>query len=67
MALQFIAARAPQERPLLGAFDTFGRNRQPHGVTERQHSGDNRGRLGRVADMLNEALVDLDLVDLKFA
>ena len=61
--LHHIAAGGFQEIALLYGFDTLGGNAQPHGMAKRQHCRDDGDGIDIMAQVLDEAAVDLDRVD----
>nr|WP_243415217.1 hypothetical protein [Altererythrobacter segetis] len=62
-----IAPGAAQKRSPIGGFDTFGCDLQTHRVAQGNNRGDDCRRIQRMTQALNEALVDLDSVDLEIA
>src|SRR4051812_9907055 len=62
ITLDLVAAFRAQSLELLGRLDTFGQYRHAEAVAETDHRADDRARL-RTRDVLDEAAVDLDLVE----
>ena len=67
VALHFLAAGDVEEDLLLGGLDALGRDGKAQRMAKRKHGGDDRAGLGCFTEVLDEAPVDLDLVDLELA
>src|SRR5687768_5906487 len=63
IALDLVAAFGTQHFELLGRLHAFGEHRDAEAAAEADDRADDRSRLGVVDHVLNEAAVDLDLVE----
>src|SRR5579884_1936024 len=67
IALSFMTAERGDKLHLLLRFDTFGDNGLVEGCAEARNRADNRPGVAIAAEIAREGLIDLDLVERKFA